>query len=110
MSPIFTSFCRATVPLPSFTATKTKYCPLMRVKFRKGMVAPSRWPHFTCALTCCETRSRACAFVLGTAALARTVRSEEHTSELQSPDHLVCRLLLEKKNNQFTGTTIQAHC
>src|SRR5258708_29715726 len=25
-------------------------------------------------------------------------RSEEHTSELQSPDHLVCRLLLEKKN------------
>src|SRR5258708_29166186 len=25
-------------------------------------------------------------------------RSEEHTSELQSPDHLVCRLLLEKKH------------
>src|SRR5258708_20370943 len=28
----------------------------------------------------------------------RRRRSEEHTSELQSPDHLVCRLLLEKKN------------
>src|SRR5256885_11935555 len=27
-------------------------------------------------------------------------RSEEHTSELQSPCNLVCRLLLEKKNNQ----------
>src|SRR5258708_31625040 len=27
----------------------------------------------------------------------REERSEEHTSELQSPDHLVCRLLLEKK-------------
>src|SRR5258708_20815098 len=27
----------------------------------------------------------------------RQQRSEEHTSELQSPDHLVCRLLLEKK-------------
>src|SRR5258708_30717847 len=27
----------------------------------------------------------------------RLHRSEEHTSELQSPDHLVCRLLLEKK-------------
>src|SRR5258708_30456153 len=27
------------------------------------------------------------------------LRSEEHTSELQSPDHLVCRLLLEKKKN-----------
>src|SRR5947208_3480609 len=26
-----------------------------------------------------------------------STRSEEHTSELQSPDHLVCRLLLEKK-------------
>src|SRR5258708_12546186 len=30
---------------------------------------------------------------------ARDCRSEEHTSELQSPDHLVCRLLLEKKKN-----------
>src|SRR5207244_8471461 len=29
--------------------------------------------------------------------LEREHRSEEHTSELQSPDHLVCRLLLEKK-------------
>src|SRR5258708_29920470 len=28
-------------------------------------------------------------------------RSEEHTSELQSPDHLVCRLLLEKKKNKY---------
>src|SRR3989442_6871629 len=28
----------------------------------------------------------------------RSVRSEEHTSELQSRPHLVCRLLLEKKN------------
>src|SRR5438876_6698540 len=29
-------------------------------------------------------------------------RSEEHTSELQSPVHLVCRLLLEKKKNKNT--------
>src|SRR5947208_13757221 len=29
--------------------------------------------------------------------VAQGLRSEEHTSELQSPDHLVCRLLLEKK-------------
>src|SRR5207244_11111531 len=33
----------------------------------------------------------------GTAGLHLAIRSEEHTSELQSPDHLVCRLLLEKK-------------
>ena len=31
---------------------------------------------------------------------AQAERSEEHTSELQSPDHLVCRLLLEKKKNK----------
>src|SRR5258708_11310249 len=30
----------------------------------------------------------------------RFARSEEHTSELQSPDHLVCRLLLEKKKKR----------
>src|SRR5690348_17516323 len=33
-------------------------------------------------------------------------RSEEHTSELQSPVHLVCRLLLEKKKNNRTSTSI----
>src|SRR5258708_22923415 len=32
-------------------------------------------------------------------------RSEEHTSELQSPDHLVCRLLLEKKKKKTTNST-----
>src|SRR5258708_28713943 len=32
-------------------------------------------------------------------------RSEEHTSELQSPDHLVCRLLLEKKKNHTRNHT-----
>src|SRR5438876_6021412 len=32
-------------------------------------------------------------------------RSEEHTSELQSPVHLVCRLLLEKKKMIYKGNT-----
>src|SRR5258708_16466293 len=38
-------------------------------------------------------------------------RSEEHTSELQSPDHLVCRLLLEKKkkNNQYAQLQRSLH-
>src|SRR5258708_18801970 len=35
-----------------------------------------------------------------------SARSEEHTSELQSPDHLVCRLLLEKKKHR-TKTTMR---
>src|SRR5258708_20827168 len=33
-------------------------------------------------------------------------RSEEHTSELQSPDHLVCRLLLEKKKKNKIDTQL----
>src|SRR5258708_31043678 len=33
-------------------------------------------------------------------------RSEEHTSELQSPDHLVCRLLLEKKKKRIRITKL----
>src|SRR5215813_3321540 len=41
--------------------------------------------------------------------LAAVARSEEHTSELQSRPHLVCRLLLEKKNNsdEFSFTNLQ---
>src|SRR5258708_24159664 len=35
-------------------------------------------------------------------------RSEEHTSELQSPDHLVCRLLLEKKNQSQSAARANA--
>src|SRR5438876_4886413 len=35
-------------------------------------------------------------------------RSEEHTSELQSPVHLVCRLLLEKKNREHGGGCVGA--
>src|SRR5258708_24907813 len=49
-----------------------------------------------------------------------SARSEEHTSELQSPDHLVCRLLLEKKkyvaspamhnaSSHKIATTLDAH-
>src|SRR5258708_24944589 len=36
---------------------------------------------------------------------SRYSRSEEHTSELQSPDHLVCRLLLEKKKIKSRANT-----
>src|SRR5258708_18543767 len=36
-------------------------------------------------------------------------RSEEHTSELQSPDHLVCRLLLEKKKTTIPACTLADH-
>src|SRR3712207_8242743 len=38
------------------------------------------------------------------------VRSEEHTSELQSRQYLVCRLLLEKKNRFYMATNLQPTC
>src|SRR3989442_9965108 len=47
-------------------------------------------PVSQCARTCREDR--------------RISRSEEHTSELQSRPHLVCRLLLEKKNHKARPT------
>src|SRR3989442_9044099 len=37
-------------------------------------------------------------------------RSEEHTSELQSRPHLVCRLLLEKKKKKVFDRRIRIHC
>src|SRR3712207_6884231 len=37
----------------------------------------------------------------------REFRSEEHTSELQSRQYLVCRLLLEKKNNEFSRQQVR---
>src|SRR5207244_5283239 len=40
----------------------------------------------------------------GVRASAAVARSEEHTSELQSPDHLVCRLLHENKKKQREST------
>src|SRR5256885_11282808 len=40
---------------------------------------------------------------------AKLVRSEEHTSELQSPCNLVCRLLLEKKKNKYDPERQDSH-
>src|SRR5258708_18419355 len=55
-----------------------------------------------------------CVFMISNSSGALTpeefeIRSEEHTSELQSPDHLVCRLLLEKKKNAV-GWTVGGPC
>src|SRR5256885_11841081 len=42
---------------------------------------------------------------IGRSVVAELRRSEEHTSELQSPCNLVCRLLLEKKKNDYISCT-----
>src|SRR5258708_27119270 len=61
-----------------------------------------------------RVRRRARARALGRGARhAAHRRSEEHTSELQSPDHLVCRLLLEKKKidiNQTENVMLECEC
>src|SRR5438874_13827590 len=51
-----------------------------------------------CSYSHCSNRSGS-----GSAATARSSRSEEHTSELQSRRDLVCRLLLEKKKSNVGG-------
>src|SRR5947209_12704732 len=52
---------------------------------------------FTAGVVLAQRNSAVNAWALAAAAVAVAVRSEEHTSELQSRQYLVCRLLLEKK-------------
>src|SRR5438552_6514291 len=52
-----------------------------------------------CSWSRCPHRSKSSDWIASRIPFPSSLmRSEEHTSELQSPDHLVCRLLLEKKN------------
>src|SRR2546427_5645678 len=53
----------------------------------------------------CHTHVR---MVRALVSYAQEVRSEEHTSELQSQSNLVCRLLLEKKKKKQT-TSVESH-
>src|SRR5436305_12551156 len=59
------------------------------------------FPYTTLFRSVCATLRHAChaAPVAVKSTYERATRSEEHTSELQSRPHLVCRLLLEKKNS-----------
>src|SRR2546429_7384651 len=59
-------------------------------------VAPCIWIAWSMIL---QARSGTMALTMLTQMRASLLRSEEHTSELQSRLHLVCRLLLEKKKN-----------
>src|SRR5256885_2813330 len=62
----------------------------------KALLRPHAGPH-AAALQHMKGRAKEMEQTITTAVLDRW-RSEEHTSELQSPCNLVCRLLLEKKN------------
>src|SRR5438552_7205900 len=70
---------------------------------------PGRFPHFSGVISPLVFNH----FKFGESSARKMGRSEEHTSELQSPDHLVCRLLLEKKKTQNTtrkNTTKHTAC
>src|SRR2546422_7080797 len=56
---------------------------------RSVLIAPGSWPSATSASAAASTNE-----------VGPQMRSEEHTSELQSRLHLVCRLLLEKKKKR----------
>src|SRR3989442_8938780 len=56
-----------------------------------------------------NARSNAIAF-LNACCETQPLRSEEHTSELQSRPHLVCRLLLEKKKTHIHSNSSQTAC
>src|SRR5438552_5977215 len=64
------------------------------------------WLALACAESaiCASRRWMSCTL----ACTSGCFRSEEHTSELQSPDHLVCRLLLEKKKEPVSSWRVSS--
>src|SRR5438552_11260480 len=85
----------AEVPMARFTHRSRRnglVCPAGRQSPRRHLAWRPR-----ISVTDCTFRLKAAGSAV-VAPMAR--RSEEHTSELQSPDHLVCRLLLEKKKKK----------
>src|SRR5258708_10413904 len=91
--------------------------PSQDVRFRSKAFALHTPSQFTRQLLTSRLRGRdlkseeaALLFQVLVAEVRDVTRSEEHTSELQSPDHLVCRLLLEKKNTvhcrSYTATVL----
>src|SRR5437763_4309282 len=100
-----------TRPILFFPVLKAKRCSSLStsrvslaLQVRLVRLAPSSLR--TCSPpSACPRKKRAPACVSALAAIPRKpTRSEEHTSELQSPMYLVCRLLLEKKKQKKQTT------
>src|SRR5258708_14528558 len=89
--PRSTLFPYPTLSRSPLRRTRPSPCPLSRrCPFRRTRPSPSRQDRHPPFPRKGQRRDR---------------RSEEHTSELQSPDHLVCRLLLDKKKtNNLTSS------
>src|SRR5207244_5095212 len=71
-------------PNPTFAKTRQTWAPPRNFQ-------PSGWPSFALFAKLGNQAVQICRL------LSKTLRSEEHTSELQSPDHIVCLLLLTKQ-------------
>src|SRR5256885_7002647 len=101
---------RTSPQLPSSTVTRT---PLTVTRSR--IFWPATLSPFFCKASKCFTTASATPYLVSSAQCGDIVgddqvfgsasfkRSEEHTSELQSPCNLVCRLLLEKKTTTMLG-------
>src|SRR5690625_7047113 len=97
------------ISLRSATATHIKFCqPTIKGSINRGLIRKVSCISYIIFRRGNRYRIRSSQFKVGTYRLRLTqitdrprhcrTRSEEHTSELQSRGHLVCRLLLEKKN------------
>src|SRR5256885_4313810 len=82
----------ASVHAPSGLPRKSK-CQTSRQPVIRSLPQVHGWPRTLPGSAACDYSSSPAAVM----PRSRSLRSEEHTSELQSPCNLVCRLLLEKK-------------
>src|SRR5947208_8273295 len=80
---------------PTSGSTRVFVKPASRIHPVQSLPVKSKPPCVSISMF--RLMSRPSAFCFRASSM-RASRSEEHTSELQSPDHLVCRLLLEKKD------------
>src|SRR5258707_4394952 len=91
-------------------STLFPYTTLFRSNDRFGRLeAPRRVRRYGAVFVAPPNRARGMEFdVVIVPGLAERMRSEEHTSELQSRQYLVCRLLLEKKNNELSTCCVSS--
>src|SRR2546430_6469018 len=87
-------------PYTTLFRSRTNTCaPFASTEIKMHCLRPDAAATSNAALTNRRSSSR----------IRTAVRSEEHTSELQSQSNLVCRLLLEKKKNSPNSTQLHHH-
>src|SRR5215510_11638378 len=76
-----------------------------------GATSGATWSRYQIShlaiISASESPRRSSTSLVNTASMSSSARSEEHTSELQSRGHLVCRLLLEKKKKKKNQVIIK---